>query len=213
MYPHKKFHIDLIPGAKPEPSCPYEIPCIHLAAFKKELDCLVQVKVLSPQDASKWGSPTFVTPKKDNTVCWVSNLQELNKVVLRKQYPLPIINDILCKQTGYAFFGKLDISMHYYTFALDEEPKDLTTIIAPFGKNRYNVLPMGLKCSPDFVQETMENIFHDINGAEVYINDIGAFSPNWEHHLKLFCTILTKLQENGFTVNPLKCDWAVKETE
>ncbi len=91
-------------------------------------------------------------------------------------------------------------------FALDEESKDLRTILTPFGKYRYNILPMGLKCSPDFAQEIMENTFHDINDAEVYINDIGAFSPNWEHHLKLLCTILTKLQENGFTVNLLKCD-------
>jgi hypothetical protein len=99
--------------------------------------------------------------------------------------------------------------MQYYTFTLDEESKDLTTIITPFGKYQYNVLPMSLKCLSDFTQETMENIFHNIDDAEVYIIDIGAFSPNWEHHLKLLCTILTKLQENGFTVNPLICNWAV----
>ncbi len=92
--------------------------------------------------------------------------------MLRKQYPLPIINDMLRKQTGYAFFSKLDILMQYYMFALDEESKDLTTIITPFGKYRYNVLPMGFKCSPDFTQETMENIFRDIDDAEVYIDDI-----------------------------------------
>jgi hypothetical protein len=103
--------------------------------------------------------------------------------------------------------------MQYYTFALDEESKDLTTIVTTFGKYCYNVLLTGLKCLPDFVQETMENIFHVIDNAEVYINNIGAFLPNWEHHLKLICTILTKLQENSFTVNPLKCNWTVKETD
>ncbi len=118
-----------------------------------------------------------------------------------------------CKQIGCAFFSKLDISIQYYTFALADESKDLTTIVTPVGKYIYNVLSMGLDCSPDFVQETMESIFRDVNDAEVYINDIGAFSPDWEHHIKILCTILTKLQENGFTVNPLKCIWAVKETD
>ncbi len=102
--------------------------------------------------------------------------------------------------------------MEYYKFALDEESKDPTTIVAPFGKYCYNVLPMGLKCSPDFAQKKMENILRNIDDAEVYIHDVDAFSPTREHHLKLLCTILTKLQKNSFTVNPLKCNWAVKET-
>jgi hypothetical protein len=41
VYPHKKFHIDLVPSARPKHRQPYAIPCIHLVAFKKELDHLV----------------------------------------------------------------------------------------------------------------------------------------------------------------------------
>ena len=65
---------------------------------------------------------------------------------------------------------------------------------------------MGLKCSPDFALETIENIFRDVDNAEVCIDDVGAFSDSWEHHLKLLDTILTKLQDNCFAVNPLKCE-------
>jgi hypothetical protein len=64
VYLHKKFHNNLISGARPKHSHPYVIPCIHLAVFDKELDHLVQIGVLSLQGASKWGSPTFVTPKR-----------------------------------------------------------------------------------------------------------------------------------------------------
>ncbi len=103
-----------MPEAVPKHFRPHSIPVIHLEAFKKELINLVKIGVLSPQDASEWASPTFITPQKDSRVHSVNDLSELNKVVKRKQYPLPIIGDILRRRKGYKFFTKLDISMQYY---------------------------------------------------------------------------------------------------
>ena len=52
----------------------------------------------------------------------------------------------------------------------------------------------------------MENIFSDLEETDVYLDDIGAFSNNWDDHVSLLHKVCTKLEENGFTVNPLKCE-------
>ncbi len=69
---------------------------------------------------------------------------------------------------------------------------------------------MGLKCSPDIAQAAIENVLSDIEDAHIYIDDV---SNDWDHHVNLLATILWQLRENGFTIIPLKCEWAVKETD
>ena len=101
--------------------------------------------------------------------------------------------------------------MRYYSFELDEESQDLCTIVTPFSKFKYERLPMGLCCSSYIDQELMENIFRDVEDEEVYIDEVGCFSNSWSKQLDLLDIIIRKFQENGFTVNPLKCEWAVKD--
>jgi hypothetical protein len=42
---------------------------------------------------------------------------------------------------------------------------------------------MGLKCSPDIAPAARKNALSDIKDADVYINYVGAFSNDWDHHV------------------------------
>eukprot|EP00957_Ditylum_brightwellii_P077401 5881166-Ditylum_brightwellii.AAC.1 len=106
----------------------------------------------------------------------------------------------------------MDISMQYYTFELDKESQDSCAICTPFGMYKYKRLPMRLKYSPDFAQAAMENVLHDIKDADVY-RQYWIFPDNWESHIKLIDEIVHRLSENRFTINPLKYECEVKETD
>ena len=177
------------------------------------LDHLIKIGILERSGASQWASSTFIIPKKDGRIRWISNFRALNKCIKRNTYPLPRISEILSKCRGYVYFSKLDISMAYYTFELDDKSKDLCTINRPYGLYRYRILPLGVVQSPDFCQETMEHILQGIIDANVYINDIGCFGKSWEQHLQVLEQVMIRLQDNGFSVNLHKCEWAVQETD
>jgi len=144
----------------------------------------------------------------------IAGLRMLNAATKRKPYLLPRLQDIFWRRRGYSYMTKLDLTMQYYCFELDEDSKNLCVIVSPWGKYRYEVLPMGLTNSPDWAQSAMEQLFDDMrHDIECYLDDIGIFDTDWKNHIAKLEQVLHRLQSNGFTVNPLKCEWAVKETD
>jgi len=126
LCPHRQVHLDFKPDAIPYHSRPYASPFIHHDIFKNELKRLCESDVLEHFGASEWATGTFIVPKKDKRFCWVSDLRGLNANLIRKKHPLPKIQDILNQtRNEYKFFTKLDISIQYYAFVLDDERKDL----------------------------------------------------------------------------------------
>ena len=139
-------------NSKPVNTKWYPVPRINKLTFKKELMRLVEIGVVERVQESEWGTPVFIIPKKEGTVCFLTDYRKENGQKVRKPFPIPRIADTLQQLEGFTFATALDLNMGYYTIPLAECSKDITTIVTEFGKFRYTCLPMGMVISGDVFQ-------------------------------------------------------------
>ena len=81
--------------------------------LKTEFNRLVKTGVLKRKNSSEWAAPTFIIPKKNGTVRFISDFRELNKRIKRKPFPISLIQDLLLKLEGFKYVSSLDSNMGY----------------------------------------------------------------------------------------------------
>ena len=144
--PGEKFRIELEANAKPcKVSYARHIPIAFKEKLKMELDTLVNNGIISPvSKPTDWCSPIVVTSKKNSDqIRLCVNFRQLNRSVARELYPtksvLEACQNIARDETK--IFSKFDAVKEYHQIPVDEESKDLTTFITPFGRFRYEKAP------------------------------------------------------------------------
>jgi hypothetical protein len=81
---NEEYDIELQPDAKPYHARAFPIPKIHEQTLRTEVDRLCRIGVLRKVNRSEWAAPTFIIPKKNGTVRFISDFRELNKRIKRK---------------------------------------------------------------------------------------------------------------------------------
>ena len=79
---------------------------------------------------------------------------------------------MLLKLEGFQYATSLDLNMGYYHIELSPHSKELCMIVLPWGKYKYQRLPMGLCNSPDIFQEKMSTLMQDLEYVRAYIDDL-----------------------------------------
>ncbi len=99
----------------------FPVPKVHKETIKKEVERLCRLGVLERQPASEWALPSFIIPKKDQTVCFLSDFWGVNKRLVRKPFPIPKISTVLQEIKGFSYATAPDLNMGYYTIRLDPD--------------------------------------------------------------------------------------------
>jgi len=200
--------LDLLPESQPFYAKPFSIPKAYQQITKNEIARLESLGLLTKVTSSEWAAPTFIIPKKNNTVRVITDFRGLNKCLKRNPYPMPKIPDIFKGMERFRYATTIDLNMGYYSMPLSAEARKLCIISLPWGLYQYNVLPQGIKPATDIFQQRMGALFYDIPVVVIYMDDIIVFGYlDFGSHLVDVTEVLRRLSEAGMQVNPDKCLW------
>ena len=111
----KPVHLELRPGAEPIAARPFPVPQAYIKLDKEDINRLVEIGLLTLVSESKWSSPSYAIPKKDKTVRFLTDFRSLNECLVRKPYPLPVIQDIIQGIGSFRWATFIELNMGYYS--------------------------------------------------------------------------------------------------
>jgi hypothetical protein len=161
------------------------------------------------------GGTVLCVKKKDDTLRLCIDYRQLNKMTIKKKYPLPRINDLFDQVGGAKIFSKLDLRSGYHKVRIKDEDINKTGFRTQYGHYKFVVMPFGLTNVPSTLMCLMNSIFIQYLDmfVVVFIDDILVYSKMEEEHEENLRIVLQTLRKHKLYANLDKCDFYQKEIQ
>ena len=153
-------------------------------------------------------SPVFFVLKKDGKKRIVQDYQYLNSWMVKSNYLLPLISDLIDSIGKKKVFTKMDLRWGYNNVRIKEGDEWKAAFSTPEGSFEPTVMFFGLTNSPATFQAMMNDLLRDLVVEEkvtVFIDDVIIATETEEGHDEIVEEVLRRLEENDLFVKPEKC--------
>jgi len=146
----------------------------------------------------------------------VQDYRYLNEWMIKNNYPLPLISNVLENIGTKKLFTKMDLRWGYNNVRIKEGDEWKAMFMMPEGLFEPTVMFFGLTNSPATFQAMMNELLRDlINTGKVvaFIDDVIIRTETEKGHDELVAEVIRRLEENDLYVKLGKCRWKVREVE
>jgi len=134
--------------------------------------------------------------------------------MIKNNYPLPLISDVLENIGTKKLFTKMDLRWGYNNVRIKEENEWKVAFTTLEGSFEPTVMFFRLTNSPATFQAMMNELLRDLintGKVAVFIDDVIVGTKTKEGHDELVAEIIKRLEENDLYVKLEKCKWKVRE--
>lgn len=208
-----KVHLEVDPSVSPVVHSPRKVPVPLRTKLKAELDEMEKNGVIVKEsNPTEWVNSMVIVEKGDKLrVC--IDPRDLNKALKRQHYPLPTIEEISTRLSNAKVFSVLDATKGFWQLELDETSSKLLTFNTCFGRYRYLRLGFGVSPAPEIYQRRMHEMFDDLEGVEVIMDDILVYGSDEREHDERLKTVLQRCRERNLKLNSNKLKLKTDQVE
>lgn len=173
------------------------------------IDDLLRQGIIRPS-RSPYASPIVLVKKKTGEYRMCVDYRGLNRLTVRDNFPLPLIEDCLEYLEGKRCFSIMDLKSGFHQVMVDEDSVKYTSFVTPHGQYEYTRMPFGLKNGPAVFQRFITSILDDLIRTRkivVYMDDIIVATKTPLEHLELLRLLFTRLTEYHLDLKMSKCQF------
>jgi len=144
----------------------------------------------------------------------VQDYRYLNEWIIKNNYSLPLISDIVENISTKKVFTKMDLRWGYNNVQIKEEDKWKAAFTMPKGLFEPIVMFFGLTNSPVIFQVMMNELLRDLintGKVAVFIDNVIVGTKDKERYNELVAEIIKRLEKNNLYVKPEKYKWKIRE--
>lgn len=196
-------------------SAPRRLAYAEKEKVKIMLNTLLEQKVIRPSN-SPFSSPIVLVKKKCGSTRMCVDYRELNKITLRDNYPLPLIEDQIDSLHGKKYYSCLDLQDGFYHVPVAAESVKYTSFVTPLGQFEFLRMPFGLKNAPSVFQRYINSIFRpliDANKILIYMDDILIATTTMDEHLNILSEVFALIRKHCLKLKLKKCRFLFEEID
>jgi len=156
----------------------------------------------------------FFVGKKDGRKHMIMDYRGLNKQMVKNNYPLPLIMDLVDSMGNKRVFTKMDLWWGYNNVRIKEGDEWKVAFTTHVGLYEPVMMFFGMTNSPATFQGMINKILRDmINEGKVaaFVNNVLIGTETEEEHDDIVKEVLRRLEENDLYVKPEKCTWKMQK--
>jgi hypothetical protein len=192
-------------------------------SFKEQLSNWIDKGIVErAEDSCPFSSALVPVRKKNGEIRWAVDYRALNKITRKDRRPVPNVFEKLASlkadtRKSFRYFASLDLQDAFHNIPMDEQSKDPTAIITPFGLYRFLRMPFGLAAAPNVFSDMINLLLEKIKRINpelapqilIYFDDGLICAQDWNEFLTILRLFLEAIKQMRLKLNAKKCVLAV----